>query len=207
MTYDYANKLKFIQQSAKIFSKKLCLKKQYLQQYFTPVFPYGNFLVRTMNNKVIELQPGGKLITVYKWDFGKLNNNLSKLPEPPDENKPEKMYEFAKKIYSSEVVNYFFGPAGGNSNYIYTQITRKNKQINIFYKKHDNSKLVFEETTEGAKFYPLFWAEDYVVGHIYEGRGVEEILPDKILNKENIAVKNQLSELDNPVLIKYYFMR
>ena len=36
---------------------------------------------------------------------------------------------------------------------------------------------------------------------------IDDVIPDIILNKGNILIKNKLSQFDNPILIKYYFKK
>lgn len=207
-TYDYEKRIKFFSISEnKIFNEAMSESDIIFNNISTPVFPYGNYMVRTIDNSVKEITPDCKIRLAYQWDFGRLNNDLKNLKEEPKSGSSEKLYDFAKKIYSSEIINYIFGMAGGNSKYIYAQITRKNNQINIFFNKLTKKKDVFIETIEAAKLYPLYWTENYIVGIIPAGAdlGVNDLLPDNILNERNITVKKQLSEFDNPILIKYYF--
>lgn len=209
-TTDYENKLKFYSISKNNIFKE-CIKEptnNIFYEFKTPVFPYQKFFTRTFDNNVNEITTKCELIPAYKWDFGNLNNNPKIFETKKSYNSDYQLYEFAKKIYSSEVVNYFFGASGGNSMFLYTQIHRKNRNINILYNKKNSKKYVFEKTIEGAYFYPIYWTSEYVIGTIPQSIAkVDEVLPNKILDNKNASIKKLINEFDNPILIKYYFKK
>lgn len=212
-TYDYDNRLKFFSKiNNNIFKESMPEERNIYTSFSTPVFPYGNYIVKAFDNRVMEMSVNGELTLAYQWNFGSLNNdtdNLVKGPNSNDANSQTEMYEFARKIYSSEIVNYFFGLSGGNSQYVYTQIMRKNKNISILFNKKTKKEYVFEKTTENTNFFPLFWTEEYVIGYIpeIEEIGINDIIPDQILNEKNRAIKKGITEFNNPILIKYYFKK
>lgn len=212
-TFDYENRLKFYSKSGnKIFKESIPLENNIYASFSTPVFPYGNYFVNAFDNRVMQMSSKGELTVAYEWDFGVLNNdvaNFKKAPDANDANAQKELYEFARKIYASEVVNYFFGMAGGNTQYVYTQIMRKNKNMSIFYNKETKQNYVFEKTIEGASVFPVFWTEEYVIGIVPEIKEIsmDDIIPDKILDENNRAIKMKISEFDNPILIKYYFKK
>lgn len=206
-TFDYKNRLKFYSNTEKrIFKESLPETENIFNQFGTPVFPYSNYIVRTTDNRVLEIMPNCELSVGYNWNFGALNNNAEKLKDVTNFETPEKAFDYAKKIYASEVINYFFGSIGGNSQYLYAQIIRKNKNINIFYNKKTKQKYIFEKTTEGASIYPIYWNEDYIVGiQVKSESGSNDVIPDKVLDEKNIAIKKCINEFNNPILVKYYF--
>ncbi|NDV46526.1 6-bladed beta-propeller [Paludibacter sp. 221] len=208
-TFDYNNRLKLYSQLNKEFVKETMPEEDNIFNSFsTAVFPYNNYLARTIDNKVYEITLQGDVVVAYEWDFGKLNNRVKKL-KVPDLSSHEKKIEYVKKIHASEVINYIFSEEGGNSEYVYTQLSRKNKLINIFYNKKSKENYVFEETSEKAKIFPMYWAEDYMIGICpdIENLTLDNILPDTILDEVNRIKKNSWEELDNPLLIKYYFKK
>jgi hypothetical protein len=152
------------------------------------------------------MSPDGTLSIAYTWDFGKLNIDYK--PDVPsfDGRDKERISNYMKRISASEVVNYIFRMSGGNAEYAYSQIMRKDKFINIMHHKTKKQTLVFEQTTENVGFYPVYWTDDFVIGRIPENllpENLDAIIPDAILDAENIERKNQYSEFDNPLLIKY----
>jgi hypothetical protein len=210
-TTDSNNKLKFYTESKNHIFKE-CIKEpinNIFYEFATPVFPYSNYFVKAFDNRVMQMSANGELTVAYEWDFGTLNNDVANFKKAPDANSHEELFEFARKIYASEVVNYFFGIAGGNSQYVYTQIMRKSKNVSIFYNKETKQNYVFEKTVEGANIFPIFWTEDYVIGIVPEIKevSVNDILPDKILDEKSRANKMKISEFDNPILIKYHFKK
>lgn len=209
-TYDYENRLKFYsKRQHRIFKESLPETDNIFNQFGTAVFPYHNYIVRPTDNRVLEIMPDCELSVGYNWNFGTQNNDAEKLKETTYFPTPKEAIDYAKKIYASEVINYFFGTAGGNSQYVYTQIMRKNKNISILYNKKTKKEYVFEKTTENANFFPLFWTEEYVIGYIpeIEEIGINDIIPDQILNEKNRAIKKGITEFNNPILIKYYFKK
>ena len=212
-TFDDENRLKFYSKSTNTIFKEIFPEESSIYNKFsTPVFPSANYFVRPFNNKVMQFSADAELIAAYEWDFGALNNNVDAFLEAPvvtDENSHKELWDFAKKIYSSEIVNYFFGMSGGNSQYTYTQIMRKNRNVSIFYNKDTKQSYVFDKTVEGATIFPYFWTEEYVIGIVPEINelSIDDILPDKILDEKNKANKMKISKFDNPILIKYYFKK
>lgn len=213
MTFDFENRLKFYSKLRNVIFKESVPQEDNIYSSFsTPVFPYGNYYIEAFDNRVMQMSSKGELTVGYEWDFGVLNNdvaNFKKAPDANDANAQKELYEFARKIYASEVVNYFFGMAGGNTQYVYTQIMRKNKNMSIFYNKETKQNYVFEKTIEGASVFPVFWTDEYVIGIVPEIKEIsmDDIIPDKILDENNRAIKMKISEFDNPILIKYYFKK
>ncbi|MDR1115000.1 MAG: 6-bladed beta-propeller [Tannerella sp.] len=215
-TFDYNNRLKFYSKSKNRFVNE-CFPEtdNFYRRISTPLFPYGNYLVRPVDNNIYELSADGKLSVAYTWDFGKLNIDLDKLVIPPvekhnDARTKKILLEYMEKVRTSEIINCIFGTSGGNSDYIYTQVMRKSKDVNIFYDKRNQQFLIFEKTKENAYFYPVYWSEKFVIGFMPELSNIEQkrtVAPDTILDAENIERKNQYSEFDNPLLIKYYFKK
>ena len=209
-TYDYDNRLKFISKdNNQIFNECFPEENDMFRRVTMQFVVYENYLSRSVDNNVYKILPEGTTSIAYTWDFGKLNVNHSTLNKPdPRKMGREEISNFGKKISASEVINYIFTRtgAGGNSDYIYSQILRKDKYINIWHHKTNNKTVVFEKTTEGACFFPVFWTEEFVIGNIPEVY-FNAVLSDGILDEENIIKKNQRSEDDNPILVKYYFKK
>ncbi len=210
-TYDYNNRLKIYSKNKNRFiHEDFPETRNFYGKIATPVFPYKNYLTRSIDNNVYEISQDGKTSIAYTWDFGKLNISLNKLKIPSiEESNPKEIMRNMEKAYSSEIINYFFGESGGNSDYIYTRLIRKNRHLNIFYNKKTKTSCVFEKTRENAYFYPIYWVDDFVIGFkpnsIYTDN--KETLPDMILDEENIKKKKQHKEFDNPILVKYYFKK
>jgi hypothetical protein len=214
-TFDYNNRLKFYSKNENRFiSECFPETENFYGKINTPLFPYGNRMARPVDNNIYEMTVDGKLSIAYTWDFGELNIDLKKLIIPPVENRSDSKTKkiimgYMEKVRASEIINYIFGNSGGNSDYTYVQVIRKNKEVNIFYDKRRRQSVVFEKTKENAYFYPVFWSEDFVIGLIPEMSDIEwkRVVPDTILDAENMERKNQHNEFDNPMLVKYYFKK
>lgn len=205
-TFDYNNRIKFYSKNKNSIIKETFPEVENIANNFTPfVFPYANYLCRSASNTVYEFTDNAEVIEKYNWDFIGINNSkpqIKKLGEIPS----NEIRNFTSKILNSDIINYVFSLQGGTTQYYYTQIWRKGRRINIFHDKTNNSNYVFERTVENARFYPLFWHEDYVIGFHYEDLGdIEKTIPDSVLDERNIEIKKRIGEYDNPILIKYHF--
>jgi hypothetical protein len=213
-TYDHENRLKFYSKKEnKIFKESFPEDDHIFAK--CPAFPENkyNYLTRAIDNRILKFSPVDDMVTAYTWDFGGLNIDYRSL-NYQKEGRGDVLRELFKKMYASEIVNYLFRVTGENSDYLYTQIVRKNKYVNIFHDKKKQQTVVFEKTTENAYFFPLYWTDDFVICHQYQPEGValpsvdlEEIIPDAILDDENIERKKRYNEFDNPILVKYCFKK
>jgi hypothetical protein len=77
--------------------------------------------------------------------------------------------------------------------------------VNIFHDLKTHHTVIFEKTTEGAYICPIFWTDEYVIGMPFPMKEMSEVIPDTILSDEDRIQKKQITEEDNPYLIKYYF--
>jgi hypothetical protein len=209
-TYDYANRLKFYDKKEnKIFKESFPEENNIFTK--STAFPENkyNYLTRIIDNRIFKISSTDDMTTVYTWDFGNLNIDYKSL-NYQKEGHSDVLRELFKKMYASEIINYLFWTTGENSDYLYTQVIRKNKYINIFYNKKTQRPVVFEKTTENAYFLPLYWTDDFVIGWQYQplpDMDLDEVIPDAILDDENIERKKRHNEFDNPLLIKYYFKK
>jgi len=207
-TFDYENRVKFYSLSQNKILKESFPEVDNVLNNSPLDFSYGNFLCRPISNTVYELCSDFRIKGSYTWDFGSLNNDEKKLFKNSESFSKIDPNTFIEKVRSSEVVNYIFASNGGNSAFVMTQIVRKNKILNIFHDKKLNKSYVFEKFIEDARFFPIYWTEDYVIGKKLEtDKNLDGCLPDEILDKKNIAIKMGITEFDNPVLIKYYFRK
>jgi len=137
-----------------------------------------------------------------------LNIDSEELEKKQESFTNNDMMNFYNKVISSEIINYLFIQQGANSKYYFSQVYRKNAIMNIFFDRKNKNSFVFEKTTENAKFFPLCWTEDYVLGiHPEMESSVENTIPDALLDNNNKIKKNIISEFDNPILIKYCFKK
>jgi hypothetical protein len=211
-TFDYDNRLKFYsKEENRIFSECFPEEENFFDRIYIQTFSHDNYIIRNIDNNIYEMSSDGTISIAYTWDFGKLNINYNKLDVPSfDDMDKERISNYMKRISSSEVVNYIFRMSGGNAEYAYSQIMRKDKYINMMYHKIKKQTLLFEKTTESVGFYPVYWTEDFVIGRIPENflpENLDTVIPDAILDAENIERKNQYDEFDNPILVKYYFKK
>jgi hypothetical protein len=210
-TFDYDNRLKFYSKEENhIFSECFPEENNIFDNIHIQTFSHDNYIARNINNNLYEMSPDGTVSIAYTWDFGKLNFDYNKLDVPSSRDMDrEQIMNYAKRIYASEITSYIFMMSGGNAEYVYSLIMRKDKIINIMYSKTKKQTLVFEKTTENAGFYPAYWTEDFVIGRIPDFllENLDAVIPDAILDPENIERKNQYSEFDNLLLIKYYFKK
>lgn len=207
-TYDYDNRIKLYSKSKNRIVKELLPENENLLNKFSyNVFPYANYLHRAASNTLFKVEDKGEIIDGYTWDFGKLNNSSSQLrniKKTPYNDLPQHFSQFI----NSEIINQVIILHGGNSQYLFSQIWRKGKHVNIFHDKKNNKNYLFERTIENATFHPLSWHEDYVIGFYSDEWGErKETIPDAILNDKNTKIINQWNEYDNPILIKYYFKK
>jgi hypothetical protein len=210
-TSDYDNRLKFYsKEDERIFSECFPEENNFFDNIQIQTFSHDNYIARNINNNLYEMSPDGTISTAYTWDFGKLNIDYNKLDVPSSGSMDrEQMMNYAKRIYASEITDYIFMMSGGNAEYVYSLIMRKDKFINIMYHKTRKQALVFEKTTENVGFYPVYWTEDFVIGRISDFllENFDAMIPDTILDAENIERKNQYDEFDNPILVKYCFKK
>lgn len=205
-TFDYNNRIKFYSKNKHSIIKETFPEAENIVNNFSPfVFPYANFICRPTSNTVFGFTDNAEVVEKYKWDFIRVNNDkrqIKKMEEIP----PNEIRSLTSRILNSEFINYLLALQGGSEQYYYTQIWRKGKRINIFHDKIKNKNYVFEQTIENARFYPLFWHDEYVIGFHYEDLGdIEDTIPDQILDEKNIKIKKRIGEFDNPILIKYFF--
>lgn len=205
-TSDRENRLKFYSlASNQITSECFPEEDNNYNIFLRTRFPYKNFLARSSQNQLYHMYECGTVSKSYCWDFGRYNNNLKKMRKAPEFMSQLEMSDFIRKVYDSEVVNYMFTLHGGNSRYIYTQLYRHNKPINIFYDRKSQESIVFEKSAEGAYIYPFLWGEDYLIGIPDWQYSLDETVPDVLLDSIAIRKKQNITDSDNPVLIKYFF--
>lgn len=207
-TFDYDNRIKFFSKSENRIVKELLPENENLLNKFSyNVFPYANYLHRASSSTLFKVKDNGEIIDGYTWDFGKLNNSssqLKKVAKIPNNELQQYFFQFI----NSEIINHIIIINGGNSKYLFSQIWRKGKHINILHNKMNNKNYVFEKTIENATFHPLSWHEDYVIGFYSDEWGErKETIPDAVLDNKNTKIINQWNEYDNPILIKYYFKK
>lgn len=166
-----------------------------------------NFFLPSINH-VYKITPSLSVVKALTWDFGNLNNDEKKLKKNHETYSKTDGRQVIEKIYASEIINYIFTQNGGNVNYNYAQLYRKRDFINIFNHKETGENLVFEQTSEKAKIFPIHWEDDYVIGFFPEiENSLESVIPDLILDNYNKGKKMTVAEFDNPILIKYYFRK
>ena len=108
---------------------------------------------------------------------------------------------------------HIFNLGGGSTDYLYTQIVRKNKIVTVFYHKNDCQAFVFEKTKEDATFYPICHTDGFLLGIqpelIPSKRNFSpgEVVPESVLDEESCERKKNHTEMDNPFLVKYYFSK
>ena len=209
-TFDFNNRLKFFDsRNGNIFQEQAPEGDRILL-FSPPVFHYGNFLMKDVffNKNIYEVFPDGTYSVAYTWDFGRLNNRISMLRNFPERlNTQETAMQWLHRVENSEVVNYVFRRIGGNQTYRYALLTRKSQNVHLFHNIDEGHTLVFTEFSEGATFLPLYWSDEFVIGHgPFAGYG-ENTIPDAILDARNLEIKRNICEFDNPVLIKYWFRR
>ena len=205
-TYDYSNRLKFYsKEKNKIFKECFPTDDSFFDNFSGEAFAYDYYIRINIDNNVYEILPEGDVTVAYTWDLGKLNYDHNKIKKPNYSNDPEEFEKFKEKLYASEVANYIFTSLGGNSRYIYSNVLRKNKNIKILHNKVTNKTVAFKETTEGADFWPKYWTDSLVIGFFIDSP--HRFVPDNVLDEENIRIRNQFREDDNPVLVKYYLKK
>ncbi len=206
-TFDEKNRIKFYSlKEDRIIKEAFPEEDNYFNSFSIQEFPYGNYLSRSSQNTVFGILPSCDVKVAYTWNFGKLNNSKKQLLKAPKFfSDPHEMQSFVEDVYSSKNINYIFNYQGGNEKYLYTQIIRENNHINIFHTKETQENYLFILTSEQAGLYPVYWTDEYIVGIQPSSVELENVVPDILLDEENKKKKQSISEMDNPVLIKYYF--
>ena len=207
-TFDYKNRVKMYSMTSKeIFKEGFQEKDLFYNKFLSTVFPYENYLTRSSMNEVYQIMKTGEINIAYEWDFGE-NNNTKTIRKNIEFISQKEAMDFAHKVFSSDIVNYIFVLHGGNKLYNYAQIYRKNKPVNIFHNKITGINIIFEQFIEKVSFHPVYWTDEFVIGmYPNESYLLNEIIPDEVLTKDNSKIKNKWNELDNPLLIKYFFKK
>jgi hypothetical protein len=207
-TFDNKNRLKLYDRNRRsIFSEHFPAREESILDHFiVGVFSYANFMIResALNNNIYEIFPNGTYSIAYAWDFGKLNNRATIIRNLPEQ---ARSLEEIMVVADSEIVNYFFQHIGGNQTYRYAQITRKNQTINLLHNIFEGKTCVFTKFSEGIAFFPIFWSDEFVIGLGPFAGYNEETISNVILDEENLEIKRNIDEYDNPVLVKYYFKK
>lgn len=208
-TFDEGNRLKFYSSKRdSIVKESFPEATNILNNYCLMEFPYGNHLHRPLSDTVYKIEKAGGIIPAYKWDFGESSNTEKQLKEL-EKIPANEFRSFHRKMINSDIINQVSQLRGGNSRFLFCQLWREGKRINIFHDKTNLKNYVFERTIENAGIAPLYWHEDYMIGcytaDIIDAIDIDDFIPDAILDEKNIAIKKRLTENDNPILIKYYF--
>ena len=216
-TFDGSNRLKFYDRNLNsIFSEHLPAREGSILDHFEPrAFSHANFLIReaALDNNIYEFFSDGTYSVAYTWDFGRLNNCETITRNLPGRiSSPEEAMEFRRLMERMdageiEIANYFFQRIGGNQTYRYAQIRRRNQTVHLLHNIAEKHTRVFTEFSEGATFFPIFWSDEFVIGLGPFAGYNEDTIPDAILDERNLAIKRNICEFDNPVLIKYWFRR
>ena len=205
-TFDYDNRIKFYSKKKnQIIQELLPERGNILNSCSSIEFPYSNYLHRASSSILYLIENDCSIRNGYAWDFGMLNNtkrqikNIEKLPDSEIQN-------YFPEIFNSAIINQVIPIHGGNSKYLFCQVWRNGKRINIFHEKMDKKNYIFEKTIEDVTFHPLLWHENYVLGYYSEEwGGIDETIPDKLLDTSDLNIKNNYTDDNNPILIKYYF--
>jgi len=173
-------------------------EEKYRDIFCSYEFQIDGHLCRGLTNTVYTLKEGN-ISSLYSWNFGDMNNNLSKI-KYPDYNDGESVRKFAEEVYASRVVNYALPYHGMNSMYYYTQVCRKNKIFHLFYNRLNGDNIYFEKMDGELELYPICWTDDYLVG--LSPNSFTDMIPNAIaINRIDIK------EDSNPALIKYKFKK
>lgn len=145
-TYDYENRLKFYSKTMnKIYKEQIPIDKDNMSTSIEiSVFPVRDYFFRVFDNRAYTITDDSELTVAYEWDFGKLNNTDKMINNTPSVRTQSELMANIEKMNASRGINYYFGRSGGNSQYIYTRLTRKNILINIFHNKETKEIFVFD---------------------------------------------------------------
>lgn len=201
-TFDFNNRIKFYSKEKKKIIKELLPEKENILNNFAyNEFSYSNYLHRATSNTLFTIDNNCSIGDGYTWDFGNQNNTknqIKKIEKMPS----SELRNYFSRLIRSELINHITILHGGNSKYLFSQIWRKGKHINIFHDKMDNKNFVFEKFIENGTFHPLYWHEDYVMGYFNDEWGtIDETIPDAILDSQAIRIKKNITAYDNPILI------
>lgn len=200
-TFDFDNRIKFYSKRRnKIIKEFLPEKENILDKFSYNEFSYSNYLHRASTNTLFIIDSDCNLRNGYTWDFGSLNNTKNQLKKINKIDANEIRIHFPKLI-NSEIINQIIVLHGGNSKYFFAQLWRKGNHLNIFHDRENNRNFIFRNSP--SFFNPLLWNDEYVVGYYENPEDLNKFIPDISSNYKSI--RDELSEFDNPVLIKYYF--
>ena len=212
-TADNNNRLKFYDRSQNsILSEHLPIQgeRNIFDAWSAGIFSNNNLLIsHAALNNIYEVFPDGTYSLAYTWNFGRLNNSetiISNLPESWGRSQ-EELDLLDRRVRNSEIVNYYFTRIGGNQTHRYAQIMRRNQYVHLLHNVVREHTYVFTKFSEGATFFPIFWSDEFVIGLGPFADYREDTIPDAILDDRNLAIKRNICEFDNPVLIKYWFRR
>ena len=210
-TFDDNNRLKIYDRSLNtLISESSPGIAEIAPSDLVPPRMFGHFFMKegAFDNNVYEVFPDGTYSMLYTWDFGRLNNCISMTQNFPERmTNAEEARRWQEQLRNSEVVNYLFISIGGNQTYRYANVLRRNQFIHLLHNIAEERTHVFTEFADGITFYPRFWSEEFVIGLGPFAGYREETIPDAILDERNLAIKRNICEFDNPVLIKYWFRR
>ena len=205
------NRLRFYDRNlGSIFSEHFFKEASVLDHFVAGNLTPSNLLMSAtapLTNNIYEIFPDGTYSVAFTWDFGRLNNCETILRHLPERIRLPEERRLLERMYNSEIVNYFFQRIGDNQRYRYAQILRKNQHVHLLHNISEGHTHVFTEFSEDATFYPIFWSDEFVIGLGTFAGYREETIPDAILDDRNLAIKRNICEFDNPILIKYWFRR
>lgn len=165
-----------------------------------PFYVYNDSLhfVQIYNGDVFTVSPSDyTLSSRYSWNFGEHNFTLSLLPE----NESINYYlDMLKKISINYAV--LFQIYQENSRYYFTRFKFKNRYKHLIFDKETNGYKLFEQFKEGGQFLPQ-WIEEDAVYTIISPDFLHYVISPSSLNEKNRLIYSQITEDDNPVIIKY----
>jgi hypothetical protein len=144
-----------------------------------------------------------RLTVDYKWDFGAKTMSIQTydIPEGDDQ------FKLIEPLQNGSIP-YFFNEQMQTDLYYYTRIVSRLKTTtHIFYDKRNHAVRVFDRFEENVLFNPVFWCNDYVLGFSSPFYSIDRLVTADILDEAGRQHLQNLTEDDNPCLIKYYFKK
>jgi hypothetical protein len=175
--------------------------------YYNPsdfLFSYNDavFFNHSEDNKVYQITPEHFKV-VYEWEYDKL------IIDSAEFRKKIQGYAHNETLYrkfENGEIPYCYLRQAQTDRYYYVQLFRDYKKVeHVFYDKQTGASYYFEKIDGGIEFNVQSDIEDNCMLTMLEYAGRESYLQSSLLDEENRKKLLNMTEYDNPVLVKYTF--
>lgn len=140
------------------------------------------------------------LIPRFRWNVGKYRFEMSVLPKNED-----KAFYTTFHEQSSDRYAYNFWHVGENQLFFVSTCLFRHKGHTLFFDKKNNKSWAITSFKEGVRcIFPTFMDEDGIY-NVIGTSDINQYVNAKIMDEENMKKVQALTDLSNPVIIKYRF--